>query len=996
MPSRPERDASAESISLSPEELGGGGGRRGKDGGKDKETFGCPYPGCGQSYSRMEYLKRHQRKHQDVRPFSCKDCSKAFARSDVLLRHRRRCHPTPPPADRNSQSPPPVHRGYPGVPVSSSRNDIREASPVRGRKHPRQSSGEDQDARPAVRLRSTEGESDLEDSPYESDRFRTGASNGGVYGVTEYPYQTDDSATYTPHLLPMFQQNQQYHNMNNPDHLEDASVLLSMAYPSGFPSSGSNGSAQPQRVPDVPDWAGGQTINMMMEAASAHANGGNTNTNTAAERDRSSSIASKTSENQANGGEATLTEAMGNFLGAMNWLGAGKEGSTPGEGASNGWPAGSPKPLSPFPISSLFSPSAFGIPSLPDPNATNGDGDDEANADIYTLLNQLAAYDVPQTRSNPNPERPLLRLAHRDMVMRAGEEAPKSSRFHLPGDRFHGCYQIPHWALPPLKTLSLMASRTFHTVLNHFSFVHSPTFRLVDTAACLAFAICTVGGIKSGKHKYAYHNLLQRPLKPGSETQEWDGPVPPGGSWESMYKENYEAEFGDADAERVVEWENGPIVRNEKSNMLVKSFALAQGVLMTEYNTALLQALVLYNAPYFLSDDEAERTLANMFMGTIASIARQIGFYTEDLEHFDVNIQIPSSPYTPNDLDLYWRRWIQLETRRRTAYLVYHLDTVSSLESNVPPILSGCEISLMPLPAPDTLWKAETAEQWLAAAKKYKPMTLDEAMRRMFYLPTYGAFDTLHEKADTKYYNLLNETEYGPFARSAMILTLLRGLIDIGEGKRDRGDWRDLTDLWVGCSWLRPAHKMLDQSGNDLGGVTRECLRARFAMGLEKWRQGWDFDPLCLSPGQKSSTSTSPTGPTVSPPLRLGDPHLKLNYCEEALPFYWLALALLNILNQAPTHEPGWNVFGTHNGQPGIKYGDMLKSARMFTRMGEGTGCHIFSCVASSMHTTPNGTSEASNTNNPTSVSAVSDLAAFEGMDGIDLGFGLGDGLDVY
>ena len=141
---------------------------------------------------------------------------------------------------------------------------------------------------------------------------------------------------------------------------------------------------------------------------------------------------------------------------------------------------------------------------------------------------------------------------------------------------------------------------------------------------------------------------------------------------------------------------------------------------------------------------------------------------------------------------------------------------------------------MLPLPAPDSLWKAETAKDWLAAVDGYHPMTLDEALRRMFFLPTFGAFDALDEKADTKSYNLLNVTELGPFARAAMILSLLRGIMDIGEGKRDRGDWRDLTDLWVSCSWMKPGNKMLSSEGKELGPVTREGLTERFAMALER------------------------------------------------------------------------------------------------------------------------------------------------------------------
>ena len=45
------------------------------------------------------------------------------------------------------------------------------------------------------------------------------------------------------------------------------------------------------------------------------------------------------------------------------------------------------------------------------------------------ILNQLAQYEVPQTKANPNPERPLLRLDHQALMSRAGPEIAKDSRF---------------------------------------------------------------------------------------------------------------------------------------------------------------------------------------------------------------------------------------------------------------------------------------------------------------------------------------------------------------------------------------------------------------------------------------------------------------------------------------------------------------------------------------------------------------------------------------
>ncbi|ORX34579.1 hypothetical protein BD324DRAFT_594403 [Kockovaella imperatae] len=858
--------------------------------GKEKETFGCPYPGCGQSYSRMEYLKRHQRKHQDDRPFACKDCSKAFARSDVLLRHRRRCHPTPPPVDVSAHSPPQVHRGYPGMPVSSSRTDPREMSPVRGRKRQTSQGSSDQ---PALSRRRTEEEDDDEDSDIgETSRFarQNGMGNGGVY-VSNY---VPESSTYTPHLIPMFQ-NQPFSN-SDPNHLEDASVLLSMAYGGG--SMEPVPTVQGQRVV-ADDWAPASTINMMMDAS-----------------------------------EPPSNQIVSNpYLPA--W------GST--------WLGEEAKPDNAF-LGSMFSPTAFDLSTLAP--------ESQEDVTVTNILDQLSKYEIPQSQHNLNPERPLLRLQHEEIYQLAGAEMyDKTSKFYLPAERFAGCYQIPHWGLPPLRVMSVMANRTFNTVLKHFSMVHTPTFRLIDTAACLAFAICTVGGIKSSSYNWFKNDKISS-LLVGSDPdiEAIDGPLPRGEGWQSMYQKNFGILGGDSTSQKVDEWETAHIVRNEKSNMLVKSFGLAKGVLMTEYNVALLQALVLYNAPYFLSEDESERVIANMFLGTIVNIARQVGFFTPELEHFEVEVQRPPELWTGAELDLYWRRWIQLETRRRTAYLIYHLDIVSALESHIPPILTSCEMADMPLPAPDSLWLAADAEEWFEALKKYRYMTLDEAMRRIFYLPTYGAFDKLHERSDTKYYNLLNTTELGPFARTAIISSILRGVIDIGEGKRDRGDWRDLTDLWVNCNWLKPGDKCLDSEGKDLGPVTRESLRDRFSQGLERWRQGWDFDPTCPNP----ANYPSPSGDGMSEVT-------KLAYVEEALPFYWLALHLMDILKAAPPHEPGWNAFGINGAQPGgVRYGNILKNARRFTRMGEGS---------SNVFTNPSRTS-VSSINTPNSVASGSSLSA--------------------
>lgn len=142
--------------------------------------------------------------------------------------------------------------------------------------------------------------------------------NGGVFGGNNF-YEAENDPSYTPHLLPMFQHAPaaQYQPPNESNHLEDASVLLSMAYPSGVPSNAPSEPAQGDGQHVMSDWeTGQQTINAMMEAANA--DGGSLAT-----------VTSKIVEEQQTNIDPVFTDPMNNFLGPMDWLtasgGPGKE-----------------------------------------------------------------------------------------------------------------------------------------------------------------------------------------------------------------------------------------------------------------------------------------------------------------------------------------------------------------------------------------------------------------------------------------------------------------------------------------------------------------------------------------------------------------------------------------------------------------------------------------------------------------------------------------------
>lgn len=278
--------------------------------------------------------------------------------------------------------------------------------------------------------------------------------NGGVFGVTNAYYSGNPVSTegaYDPNLLPMFQNTANaYHNMHDPNHLEDASVLLSMAYPGGVPGSDPSPNGEERS-----DWDATNAIGSIIT--------GDTNTS-ADDTDptRESNFSSGAVDNPARPAApgAVLPESLGN-LASMNWLANGSADVT-----TSSWPSTGPSqsPLSPFNLSQLFATSPFGLsPGVgaltnettamaiaaaaaaadEQANASNGlitlndntviSSDDDAvqhaNAVVAAILNQIAMNDVPETRANPNPERPLLRLANQDLVNRSGQEIPKNTRF---------------------------------------------------------------------------------------------------------------------------------------------------------------------------------------------------------------------------------------------------------------------------------------------------------------------------------------------------------------------------------------------------------------------------------------------------------------------------------------------------------------------------------------------------------------------------------------
>ncbi|KAK2486172.1 hypothetical protein H9L39_00099 [Fusarium oxysporum f. sp. albedinis] len=120
--------------------------------------------------------------------------------------------------------------------------------------------------------------------------------------------------------------------------------------------------------------------------------------------------------------------------------------------------------------------------------------------------------------------------------------------------------------------------------------------------------------------------------------------------------------------------------------------------------------------------------------------------------------------------NLCWKDWVFFETRRRTKLVAYSFFNLHSIAYNIPPKLLNSEIGALNLPSPELHWRAETAEQWLAARKKdtfdevsvqsaYKNLSTKANGRQSPALSSFGNYILIHRLVQQIF-----------FARQSMIL----------------------------------------------------------------------------------------------------------------------------------------------------------------------------------------------------------------------------------
>ncbi|KAG9044234.1 hypothetical protein FS837_008592 [Tulasnella sp. UAMH 9824] len=504
-----------------------------------------------------------------------------------------------------------------------------------------------------------------------------------------------------------------------------------------------------------------------------------------------------------------------------------------------------------------------------------------------------------------------------------------TDRFYLPPGVFAGCYTVPHWMLPPLYKLCRIASHTLGILTSQMSIVHEPTFRLDRTHAFIAFSMCTTGTKDPFDSRYFAHQT--------------DPDACPADPWK---------------------WVSA-IIRQEKSEMLVKNYARRGRMMSFAESFSLIQALLIYHVPSFLSTEHSNRITGLLFLNNVVQIAKQVGLFKPEAEWLKPVV-------LEGDLEVRWKEWIQRETVRRTTWLVYVLDTIASVEAGITPQMTPRDVRHFPLPAPAPVWNARTADEWAASMRQYPgDFPMARLMQKTFDLrapspPTpdrtfqfnqdgtpnidYIAPSVVQTMTDA-WHNSMHggvirdclgtRLIIGPFARLITVLTLLRGLIEFGEGKRKGGQ---VTQIWA----IRP--EALDKDPNQTLEVN---ILASYKRAFDRWRLGWDIDRLCHLPYGSSSPNggCNPNIPCAS--VLEPSPCRDSTFMHDATPYFWLGTVLMDLLRNklAGLNGPRVGVFGdlgedemsgdfssdeAVNMFQGLDYRGMLDVAKQFAHAGEG------------------------------------------------------------
>ncbi|GJN94380.1 hypothetical protein Rhopal_007460-T1 [Rhodotorula paludigena] len=230
----------------------------------------------------------------------------------------------------------------------------------------------------------------------------------------------------------------------------------------------------------------------------------------------------------------------------------------------------------------------------------------------------------------------------------------EDKRWWLPEQKFCLGYLYP-WHVPPLPVLSQYARQATEKLLPSMPIVHAASVVLRDMPAHTAFALTVAG------------------------------------AW-------YEPEGQAFSNEMLV----------EKRVFLVRGFQ-DEGKSWSD-KFASLQSLLLYQLLGLFHRDEQQRLLSHSFHSALVYMLRALDVPAKVRARTD-ELVAPGPSLTGDALEQAWKDWVEVETWRRCAFIVFLTDLEHAAATNSAQLLALSDLDL-DLPASDRAWNAKSAIEW--------------------------------------------------------------------------------------------------------------------------------------------------------------------------------------------------------------------------------------------------------------------------------------------
>ncbi|KAI1470433.1 fungal-specific transcription factor domain-containing protein [Daldinia caldariorum] len=372
----------------------------------------------------------------------------------------------------------------------------------------------------------------------------------------------------------------------------------------------------------------------------------------------------------------------------------------------------------------------------------------------------------------------------------------------------------------------------------HFSFLHIPTFRIMEVYTGLIASMCCIGACYSGNAASSNVREMTNFLKIALER---------------------DCDLFSSEAQAGLKFGNGRDKRDIER----------------------LQALILMSSLLIWNGTPVQRESARRIFPLVADISRRFDLLQvrNDSSLYSIFHQpkISLEDLNPGQFD--WAAWVEQETRIRVMHMIYLLDIARTLYFNCEPQFDSFEIRI-PLPADDAVWEAQSAVDCAQglnlygseAARRQNPDGSQRSKQPELNLTLAALFHSSYQIHPG------STNLYGKFILIHAIISQIRraqlegrlAALDGTSTPLSQNDWVIANGSDTGSG--NPSANN-STTTTPVAGFSSQTYKT-LCTALDKFKSYWDMDMAIQFP------------PSVSNPRRYG-------FCRDGIHFFWLAKWML-------------------------------------------------------------------------------------------------------